>query len=130
MPALKEEKILGKEYGLTATERELMEIFWETEQRFSFSELLDYVNEKLDKKWKKQTLSTYLKKLQKLDLLGVEIKGRIHIFYPVCTKEEYIQRWTQKLVETAFDNSLSKFVAAFSGGKLSDDEIQELKKLL
>lgn len=122
---------MKKNYGLTNTEMELMNIFWDSEKKYSFKELLEYSHETLGKEWKKQTLSTYLTNLQRMGLLDVDTKGRNYIYFALCSREEYIHQWTEKLVKTAFDNSISKLVFAFTGGeRLSEKEAAELRKLM
>ena len=66
---------MKKNYGLTNTEMQIMEKFWEENKRFSYRELSEYMNDTLDKKWKKQTLSTYLTNLQKMGLIEVDDSG-------------------------------------------------------
>lgn len=120
-----------KNYGLTNTEMEIMNIFWESGKRFAFKELLEYSNKILGKEWKKQTLSTYLTNLQKMNLLDVDASGKNYIYFALCSKDEYIHQWTKKLVKTTFDNSICKLVVAFTGGKkLSKEEAEELRKLI
>lgn len=122
---------MKQNYGLTSTKMELMELFWDTKQPYTFRELLQYSNEVLGKNWKKQTLSTYLTNLQKMGLLDVSAKGKNNVYQASGTKDEYIHQWTEKLVRTAFDSSISKLVAAFTGGKkLSKEEAEEIKRLM
>lgn len=122
---------MGKDYGLTSTEMEVMELLWQSDNSLSFKEILDYANEKLSKGWKKQTLNTYLSNLQKTGLIETDKDSRPCLYSPSCTKEEHIQRWTQKLVKETFDNSISSLVMAFTGGKkLSSKDVEELKKLI
>lgn len=122
---------MNKYYGLSYTEKEIMDYLWETGEAVTFKELLDYVNTVLEKGWKKQTLSTYLKNLQLLDVIGVDDSQKNYKYYATCTREEHIHKWTQKLVNESFGSSLGKFVRAFSGGKkLSKEEADELRKLL
>lgn len=122
---------MKKNYGLTNTEMELMNIFWESGKKFSFKELLEYSHESLGKEWKKQTLSTYLTNLQRMGLLEIDASSKNYIYFAPCSKEEYIHQWTEKLVKTTFDNSISKLVFAFTGGKkLTKEEAEELKKLI
>ncbi len=53
------------------------------------------------------------------------------MYYALCSKEELIHNWTRHLVEECFDNSISRLFAAFIGDKkLSEEEAEELKKLL
>lgn len=118
-------------FGLTAVEVELMELFWNTSEPLSFKEVMDYVTTVLNKAWKKQTLNTYLSNMQKAGLIQAERSSYRYRYMAACTKDEYIQRWTQKLVEDSYDNSIGNFVAAFTGGqKLSEEEAEKLRKLI
>ncbi|MDE7038241.1 MAG: BlaI/MecI/CopY family transcriptional regulator [Lachnospiraceae bacterium] len=119
-----------KEY-ITTTEREIMDYLWSADHKITFRELLSYCNTELGKNWKKQTLSTYLIHLQKAGLIDVDNSKKNYLYYPACTKNEYHHRWTRKLVEEFFGNSVSNLVATFVGdGKLSDEEKENLKKLI
>lgn len=123
--------IMKRNYGLSNTEMTLMNIFWEADNRtFTFKELMEQPAV-LEKGWKKQTLGTYLSNLQKANLLEVDTTGKNYIYSPVITKDEYVHQWTEKLVRTSFDNSISKLVSAFTGGKkLSQEEAEEIRKLI
>lgn len=116
---------------LTNTELEIMEVFWELNQGIPFKELLDYLNQKLGKGWKRQTLSTYLAHLQKLKLVKSNGQRKNYVYYPLCTKEEYLHRETKALIKKTYNNSLAQFFCAFTGGqKLSKQEADDLRKLL
>lgn len=43
---------MEKKFGLSETEYELMEFFWESGRKLSFREILDYFNEIKKKDWK------------------------------------------------------------------------------
>lgn len=86
----------------------------------------------MEKSWKAQTLNTFLLGLQKMGL--VETKKNMsgyNLYYAFCTKEQHIHKWTKKMVAECYENSFSRLVSAFIGdGKLSEEEAEELKKLL
>lgn len=122
---------MGKNYGLTDTEAKIMELLWQAEDPLPFKAIMEVADHTWMKNWKKQTLNTYLTNLQKLGLVGVDKSAKHYLYYPLCTKEEHIQRWTQKLVKECFDDSISSLVLAFTGGgKLSAREAEKLKELL
>lgn len=120
------------DYELTDTELELMEVFRGAEEQLSFKDLMKYSNEVLNKNWKKQTLSTYLKHLQNEGMIGAHKRNSTYFYYyPLVTKEEFLQGWTRRIVKESFGNSLGNFIAAFTGGnRLSEEEVEELKKYL
>jgi len=118
-------------FGLTAVEVEIMEIFWSASKPLSFKEIMEHVNTILNKDWKKQTLNGYPAKLQKARLVSTERSSYHYSYSAAYTKDEYVQQWTQKLVEDSYGNSIDNFVAAFTGGKkLSDEDVEKLRKLI
>ena len=118
-------------FFLTSTEAEIMEMFWKQNAPLSFKEIMDYVVTFLKKDWKSQTLNTYLSNLKKAGLIETDRTNYHYRYIAACSKQEYIQRWTQKLVEDSYGNSISNFVVAFTGGcKLSPEEAEKLRKLI
>lgn len=118
-------------YGLTATEWEIMDAIWDSQTGMTFPELLDYLNGVLDKQWQKTTLRTYLNGLQKMGLLESRGRRKAVTYCPLCTRDAFIHRWTKRLVEKSYENSLEKFVIAFTGGaKLTAEEVASLQNLL
>ncbi len=118
-------------FGLTAVEAELMELFWNATGPLSFREIMEYITTVLKKGWKKQTLNTYLSNLQRSGLIQTGRSNYYYSYMASCTKDEYIQRWTKKLVEDSYGNSIGNFVAAFTGGeKLSEEKAEKLRKLI
>lgn len=122
---------MQKHYGLTEIELEIMEFLWKSQKGITFKEIMNYINNDLEKGWKRQTLSTYLKNLQLLGFIYADTSKKNFVYFPTQTKEQYIQTWTRDLVEKQYENSITKFMSAFTGTKgLSKEEAEELRKLL
>ena len=122
---------MKKNYGLTKTEEQIMELLWAAKAPMTFREIMDIATSEWKKEWKVQTLNTFLLGLQKMELVGAEKGASCNYYYALCTKEQHIHNWTKKMVAECYGNSFSRFVAAFVGdGKLSEEEAEELKKLL
>ena len=131
---------MKKNYGLTKTEEQIMELLWAAEAPMTFREIMDIATSEWGKAWKTQTLNTwkvqtlntFLLGLQKMGLVGTDRgMSSYNVYYALCTKEQHIHNWTKKLVAECYDNSFSRFVAAFIGdGKLPEKDVEELKKLL
>ena len=87
---------------------------------------------KLNKEWKQQTVGTYLSHLQKAGIIKTDKRfSKLYLYFPSCTKEEYLEKCACNFVEQVFDNSLSSFIAAFAKeGKISQRDAEELKKLI
>lgn len=123
---------MKKSYTLSETELEIMKFIWQSNKPLTFKEIMDYVNGNMGKSWKKQTISTYLTHLQESKVLNVDkTMARTYLYSAACTQQEYEHLRAKQLVQEAFDGSISKFVAAFTGGKkLTRQEADELKKLI
>lgn len=99
----------------------------------SFREIMDVATKEWKKDWKVQTLNTFLNGLQKMGMIRAErsMTSSYNVYYPLCTKEQHIHKWTKEMVEVCYDNSFRRLVSAFIGdGKLSKEDAEELKKLL
>jgi len=116
---------------LSDSEFEVMEVLWEKNEPISFGELLDYLNNQAEKDWKKQTLNTFLFRMQQKNLLQIIADGRYKKYLPSMTKEEYKLAESRVFLDKNYQGSIVKMLTTFNGGeKLDKKEIDELKQLL
>lgn len=122
---------MEKKFGLSATEYELMEFFWDNPGEKSFKEILEYFNNVKGKNWKKQTLSTFLTILQNRGYLKADMSRKKYLYSPTRQREEHVTSWLRKLCSDFFGDSLGRFLTAFLGGQqLSDKDAKELREYL
>lgn len=123
---------MSQHYGLSDTEDFIMEAIWEHGGPLQFHEIMDYFRIHEQKDWKKQTLHTHLTRLIKKGALKNIGTGGRNTYVPAMSKEAYIQQWTCRFLDDAFDGSLGRFMAALTGGgkRLSEKELQELRQFL
>ena len=88
---------MKKNYGLTNTEMQIMELLWKVQEPMTFREIMNVAATEWKKSWKVQTLNTFLLGLQKMGLVGTErgMSG-YNKYYALCTKEQHIHNWTKK----------------------------------
>ena len=99
-------------------------IVWEKEP-VSVKELIQLCNEELE--WKRTTTYTVLKRLCERGILKNE-DGIVNSLY---TKEQIQYSESRQFLDKTFEGSLPSFMAAFlKGKKMSDKEIQELRRIL
>lgn len=110
---------------LSPTEKEIMEVLWESEGMTN-NEIILHFRER-GKDWKRQTTSTFLTRLLQK---GVVVKEG-HKYRAGCTKKEFEQRQTREILDSLYGGSLKNFVAALTGGgRMTEKEAEELKDLL
>ncbi len=112
------------EYRLAQGEAKFAELIWLYEPITSM-ELVKLCEKEMN--WKKSTTYTVLKKLCDKGIF----RNDNTLVSSLITKDEFYARKSRRFVEDTFGGSLPKFITAFiGGGKLSDKQAQELKKLI
>ena len=99
-------------------------VVWENEP-VSSHDLVLKCNEQLG--WKKSTTYTVLKKMSEKGFA----KNEGSVITSLVAKKDVQKYESNRVVNTSFDGSLPSFLASFFGGKkISEDEAQELKRLI
>ncbi|HHV28151.1 MAG TPA: BlaI/MecI/CopY family transcriptional regulator [Clostridium sp.] len=113
-----------EKYKLFDAECKFVSIIWDNEP-INSTELVKLCSDKLG--WKKSTTYTVLKKLCERGILQ-----NTDATVTSLVKREDVQRYESRAVlEKTFDGSLPKFLTAFlSGRKLSEQEAEELKRII
>ena len=112
------------EYKLGEIEMKFAEIIWNNEP-ISSGELAALSLKELS--WKRTTTYTVLKRLCDKGIFKNE-KGMVT---SLVSKQLFQAKQSEEFVDGAFGGSLPNFVAAFiSQKKLSDEEIEELKRII
>ncbi|HIR28797.1 MAG TPA: BlaI/MecI/CopY family transcriptional regulator [Candidatus Choladousia intestinigallinarum] len=114
---------------LPDSELDIMLILWSHQPPMSRPEIEKFVNEK--KRLSPTTILTLLSRLEKKKFVSVEKCGKLNLYTPLVSQEEYQQSESQNILEKLYGNSLKKFVVSLYGGKKLDrEEIQELNEFL
>ena len=121
---------MGKnQQRLPDSELDIMLILWSHEPPMSRPEIEKIVNEK--KKLSPTTILTLLSRLEKKKFVSVEKQGKLNLYTPLISQEEYQRNESKNILEKLYGNSLKKFVVSLYGGKKLDREkIQELSEFI
>jgi BlaI family penicillinase repressor len=77
------------------------------------------------------TVLTILQVMEKKGFLTHTAKGNAHIYKPAASRDKIVKPIINRLIDNAFAGSSAGLVLSLLGqGKLSDDEIGELKEVL
>ena len=114
----------SQELKLFDAEMKFMDIVWENEPLRS-RELVKLCAERLG--WKQSTTFTVLKKLSNRGI----VKNEATVVTSLVGRDQVQRYESEAIVKKNFGGSLPSFIAAFMSGKrLSDEEADELKKLV
>lgn len=85
----------------------------------------------LGKKWNKNTVHTFLKRLCEKGLLEVVKDTSPHRYVPLVSREACEKEERRSFLDRVYQGSAGRMVAAFvRDGDLSEEDVKELRKLL
>ena len=112
---------------LTKAEEFVMQTFWKIQEGF----VKDIIKHFPDPKPAYNTVSTVVRVLVKKGFVGYKAYGNTHLYYPLVSKEEYINNYFGKFIKEYFNNSFTNIVHFFSKqNKLKLSEVDEIIKML
>ena len=99
---------MERNYRVSDSEMEVMKMLWRQKEGIKQSQLLDLFT-KEGKEWKRQTLNTFL---SRLETKGLVIRER-GLVRAAVEEEEYNFSQAQNAIDNMYGGKLSNFVAAF-----------------
>lgn len=113
---------------LSKADSVIMEIIWEKAE-VSSKDVLIQVTETLG--WTRQTVKTYLNRLQDKKLIGVNIVSpRVHYYYPLVSKEDYATEMTSAYLKKYFNNLSHMMAGLIKREDISDKELDNLEQII
>lgn len=120
-----------EDYTLSDSELFVMKIIWRSEESLSLQEIAERVNRVYGKNWKPQTVSVFLGRIVKKNLLVSKRQGRQFYYYPTISEEEYRKKETVKCVDILGDGKADIFFAALSQARnLTKEEKEKIRGIL
>ncbi|KLU62786.1 penicillinase repressor [Peptococcaceae bacterium CEB3] len=114
---------------ISEAEWEVMKIFWSRSDPCTANEVVEALGDSCD--WKPNTVKTLISRLVKKEALGFKEEHRIYFYYPLVTGDECVRAETESFVKRVFGGALKPMLVTFlRDEELSEDEIQELKRIL
>lgn len=116
--------------NISEGELEIMEVLWEAGEPMSFGNLLKGFNDRTGRDWKKQTMGTFLTRMQQKNL--VEASGGTRKKYSPCvSREEHVRDASESFLDRYYEGSFVKLFASLNGGeRLNTKEVEELRQML
>ncbi|MBQ7954201.1 MAG: BlaI/MecI/CopY family transcriptional regulator [Lachnospiraceae bacterium] len=117
---------MKRKFTMSDTEREVLEVLWEQKEPMKQSGLLAIFAEK-GKVWKRQTLNTFLARLEEKKLVVRENRKVRAAF----SEEEYQCEQMKDAIDRMYGGKLSNFVVAFAeNDAISKEDAEELLHIM
>ena len=114
------------ENDLTNIEMLIMKCIWDTPEELALSQLVAMVNERFDKSWRPQTISTYLAHLVRKGYLTMRRSGKVFLYHPEVSVEAYRSSQINELVHYWGDpGTPTEFLSALFATGDKDHNTQE-----
>ena len=127
-------ELFGKKYPRNFR-REHVSYRRDTPEELALSQLVTMVNERFDKNWRPQTISTYLAHLVRKNYLTMRRSGKVFLYHPEVTEEEYrssqmdelVHYWGEPGTPTEF---LSALFVKGEKEKNTEENLKDLRSLM
>ena len=114
------------QYNISDAEWEVLKMLWRHGEAIRQPQLLELFAQE-GKEWKRQTLNTFLSRLEEKGLVARE-KGIVTV---VFGEEEFNALQMKEAINNLYGGKLSNFLASFmKRNELSDEDAEELRRLL
>lgn len=116
---------------LSDSELFVMKVIWKSEESLSLQDIVERVNRIYAKNWKPQTVSVFLGRIVKKNLLTSKRQGRQFFYYPEISEEDYRKKEAVKTVNTLSDGRADVFFAALAQAReLTAEEKNRIRGIL
>ena len=112
---------------ISAAEREIMNIIWESKKALCVNDIFDILAEK---DWKYTTVATFLTRLCQKEILTCEKKGKQNYYAAAISLEQYLKEQTEEFVNDLYGGNSADFIAALAKDKISKNDYDELMSIL
>lgn len=113
--------------SLTRAEAEIMKILWKLEKAF----VKEILAQMPDPKPAYNTVATFIKILEKKNIVSHITYGSTHQYFPLITEEEYKRHEVEQLMGNYFENSAANLVSFFfNDKKLNANELDEIMEFV
>ena len=112
---------------ITDSEYSIMKILWDSDKKMTVSDVVGALD---GNDWTPSTVSTFLQRLLKKNVVSCEKKGNTNLYYPLLKQNDYDMSETQSFLSKIYKGSVKNLVAAlYENQKLSKEDITDLKEI-
>ncbi len=117
--------------GLSECEQMVMKCIWGVEDEIGVQELTGLVNQRYQREWKLQTVSTFLARLVKKGYLSMYRRGRTFFYKPLVSEKEYRGGRLRDEIHFWNGGSAAEYVLSiYNDAGLTEKEKKEIRELV
>ena len=118
---------MGKMKKLPDTEFEIMKAVWAIEPPVSSYKIMQRLGD--ENKWVIQVVISFLSRLVDRGFLRTEKVGRDRLYFPLVTREEYLEFETNSFIKQYHESSFLSFLnTLYKNKNLTEKDIDELSE--
>jgi predicted transcriptional regulator len=112
---------------LTKAEEQVMQYLWSLDKAF----LKDLVESFPEPRPAYTTISTVIRVLVKKGFIGFKTYGKIHEYYPLIEKEDYLKEQFDEVAQDYFSGSLAKMASFLTRDEdLDINELEHIRRII
>lgn len=112
---------------ITDAEYQIMKILWESKRMMTVADVAEALN---GNSWTPSTVSTFLQRLLKKEVIACEKKGKSNLYYPLLLQKDYDISETKTFLSKIYKGSVKNLIVAlYENDQLSKGEIDDLKQM-
>lgn len=116
---------------LSACEAMIMKVIWDQKGDVSVPDLINLIQERYQKDYKRTTVVTFLSRLAAKGFISSHRAGRISYIHAEKSEDDYTAKLSARDVDFWFDGKASNFIAALSSCQsLSKEDIAQIRSIL
>lgn len=116
---------------LSTAETLIMKVIWDADCELSVQELMDLLQERYEKDYKRSTVMTFLVRLCDKEFIETQRRGKYAYIHALRSEEEYKAGVMEREVNFWYDGKISEMIDAMQKKQaISKEEAEKICKLL
>ncbi len=114
-------------HTITDSEYSIMKILWNSDNKMTVADVVSALD---GNEWSPSTVSTFLQRLLKKNVISCDKKGNTNLYYPILKQNDYDMSETENFLSKIYKGSVKNLVATlYENKKLSKKDISDLKSM-
>lgn len=102
---------MERSHAVSESEMEILRVLWQAEEPLRLAPLMEAL-ETQGKRWKPNTVLTFLTRLHEKGMVEIHKEGRFNTYVASLTEEAYMASLTQSFVRTVYGGDAKELIAA------------------